>query len=272
MPASHSAFVDSIPALYDELMGPALFVPYAEDLAQRLSPAGSLRVLEVACGTGIVTRRLLDRLPPSATITATDLNEPMLAQARPKFRETDPVTWKQEDATALSFADASFDAVVCQFGWMFFPDKALAAREACRVLKPGGRLLLNVWDAIEKNDFARIAHETINRFFPGNPIRFYEIPFGFHDADALRATLADSEFEDVQIERVELESVSPAALDIARELVEGNAVLGSITERDASLVPAIRSAVASALAAECGSAPAKGRMQALVCSAVSRRG
>ncbi len=163
-------FVGSFAENYDRHMAPLIFDPYAADLAQRLSTPAGGRVLETAAGTGIVTRFLRDSLPQEVQITATDLNEAMLEQAKRKFGPRDNVTLQAEDAQALSFADNAFDALVCQFGIMFFPDKLASLREARRVLKPGGQLLFNVWDAIEYNDLLRTTNETLTALFPKGAI------------------------------------------------------------------------------------------------------
>ncbi|HXA72004.1 MAG TPA: class I SAM-dependent methyltransferase, partial [Stellaceae bacterium] len=137
-------FAGSIPALYDRHLGPMLFEPYALDMAERVARLAPKRVLEIAAGTGIVTRALSQKLP-TVPIVATDLNQPMLDHAAARL-SSERITWRQADAQALPFDDASFDVLVCQFGVMFFPDKAKAFSEARRVLAPGGRFLFNVWD------------------------------------------------------------------------------------------------------------------------------
>ena len=133
------------------------------------------RILETAAGTGMVTRALVSSLPESVSIVATDLNQPMLDHASsqlPSMR----VTWRQADAQHLPFFDGEFDAVVCQFGVMFFPDKPRAFSEAYRVLKPGGRFLFNVWDRIEENEFADIVVKSVATLFPDNPLCFWPAP------------------------------------------------------------------------------------------------
>jgi SAM-dependent methyltransferase len=123
-------FVGNIPTFYDQGLGPVFFAEFADDIARRVAASAPIRVLETAAGTGIVTRRLRDLLPREAQLTATDLNPPMLEAARGKFRAEERVTFQPADATALPFPDDSFDAVVCQFGVMFFPDKDKAYHEA----------------------------------------------------------------------------------------------------------------------------------------------
>ena len=170
-PDTDKRFAGSIPLLYENYLVPLIFEPYAEDLARRLEGRPLARVLEIAAGTGVVTRRLAAQLPASVDIVATDLNEAMLAQAR-ATGSARPVTWRQADAMSLPFADASFDAVVCQFGLMFFPDKARALAEARRVLAPGGMLAFNVWDRIEENAFAATVTMALEAVFPKDPPRF----------------------------------------------------------------------------------------------------
>jgi len=151
--SADKAFAGSIPEVYDTILVPMVFASYAEDLARRVAARRPGRVLEIAAGTGVLTRALATALPESAAIIATDLNQPMLDRAS-LVGTCRTVEWRQADAMALPFGDGSFDAVVCQFGAMFFPDKAHAFAQARRVLAPGGFLLFNVWDRIEENEFA----------------------------------------------------------------------------------------------------------------------
>ena len=235
MVEKHAVFDGSIPEYYDRHLGPMFFEPYAQDLAGRVQvPAGGT-VLEVACGTGRVTRLLRERLPESIRLTATDLNDAMLDYARRQFPEGPGITWRQADAAALPFPDGSFDAVVCQFGYMFVPDKETAMREARRVLRSGGSLLFNVWDRIEENQIARTAHETIASFFPEDPPQFYSVPFGFHDTDRIRSMLESAGFRDVRIESISYETRSPSARDASLGLIRGNPVATDI--RDRATVP-----------------------------------
>ena len=265
---SNAAFGGSIPENYDRYLGQVLFDPYAADLVARLNVPENAYVLELACGTGIVTRRLRDRLGPKAKLVATDLNDAMMSYAGRKFRREDAVEWKQADATNLPFSDQSFDAVVCQFGLMFFPDKERALRETYRVLKPGCVFLFNLWDKIETNDLPHIAHAIISKFFNDNPPDFYEVPFSLHDPQAIRSLVSSAGFSQLELSVLPLTAISPSAGAAAKGLVQGNPVIAAIKERDESRVPEIEAAVEAAVAAQCGNAPVRGRMQALVCSAV----
>jgi ubiquinone/menaquinone biosynthesis C-methylase UbiE len=268
MPANNAAFVGSIPENYDRYLGPVLFDPYATDLVARLNLPESAAVLELACGTGIVTRRLRDRLGPTARLVATDLNEAMLGYAARKFGPEEAVEWKQADATELPFANQSFDAVVCQFGLMFFPDKGKAVRETFRVLKPGGIFIFSVWDAIEHNDLPNIAHTIISKFFEDNPPDFYDIPFSFHDPETIRSLVSAAGFKEIELSLLPLPAIAPDAQGAAKGLVHGNPVIAAIKERNESSAPEIEAAIAEEVAAQFGDAPVRARMQALVCAAV----
>jgi SAM-dependent methyltransferase len=233
MSSSAAAFSGSIPEFYDRQLGPVLFEPYAADLAARLPGGEGLRVLELACGTGIVTRRLREALPASATLVATDLNQPMIEYARGAVPAAG-IDWSQADAQALPHEDGSFDVVVCQFGFMFLPDKALGFREARRVLAPGGVLLGNVWRSLDENPLLRVIHETLAAIFPDDPPRFLETPYGYA-ADRLRADLDRAGWDDVRLEDVRLEGRSPSAADYALGFVRGSPLNHELVERGADL-------------------------------------
>jgi len=269
MKDEHAQFSGSIPAAYDRYLGPLLFQPYAEDLAARLEMKENDSVLEVACGTGILTRVLRSRLPATVKLTATDLNEPMFRNAAGKFGKEEAVRWLQADACSLPFGDRIFDAVVCQFGIMFVPDKALAAREARRVLKPGGLFLFNTWDALEHNELTQIAHETIAGYFDKDPPAFYQLPFGYHDSSEIKRTLEGAGFREIHIDVVEKVSAADRVEDAAKGLVQGTPISIAITERDPSLLPVITSGVADAIKNRFGEANIRVPMRALVISALS---
>lgn len=264
MKSEHAQFSGSIPAAYDRYLGPLLFQPYAEDLAARLEMKPNSSVLELACGTGILTRVLRSRLPSTVKLTATDLNEPMFQNAADKFGKEEAVEWLQADACSLPFGDQIFAAVVCQFGIMFVPDKALAAREAYRVLKPGGLFLFNTWDAMEHNELTRIAHETIAGYFEKDPPAFYQVPFGYHDQVEITRTLEETGFREIRIEVVGKVSAAERAEDAATGLVQGTPVATQIAERDPSLVPIITQGVAAAIKKRFSEANIRVPMSAIV--------
>ena len=267
MTEANAVFAGVIPENYDRHLGAVLFEPYARDLAGRLDVKEEARVLEIACGTGIVTRHLRNRLPAGARLVATDLNPPMIDFAQRKLVGVRGIDWRPADACALPFPAASFDAVVCQFGLMFVPDKSAAFREARRVLVPGGAFLFSVWDSLERNAFARIAHETIGSLFPVDPPTFYQVPFSLHRRDELLSLLAESRFMEPHIEEVALEGLSPSAGELAIGLVEGNPTGTTIRERGGIPVGEVIEAVAAAVAREFGDRPVRLPLKALVVSA-----
>ncbi len=263
----NAAFVGSIPTNYDRNLGPLFFHHYADDLAARLPVHPGMRVLETACGTGLCTARLAARLGDHGTLVATDLNEPMLDCGRAKLPGGARLQWRQADAAKLPFEDRSFDAVVCQFGLMFLPDKAAGVAEAFRVLRPGGTYLFNVWDAIEHNAVARITHEVVASFFPTDPPQFYTIPFSLHDPTPIRDWLDAAGFRDVEWVPVAKVGASPSASDAVLGLIEGNPIYTAIMERRPQLLSEIKGAVARKLAAELGDHPMRCQLRALVFSA-----
>jgi ubiquinone/menaquinone biosynthesis C-methylase UbiE len=265
-----ACFIGDIPANYDRGMGPHLFVDYAADLARRVADARPGRVLEIAAGTGIVTRMLRDALPATTDLVASDLNPPMLDVARRKFTDGENVEFRPADATALPFPDAAFDAAVCQFGVMFFPDKDAAYREAFRVLAPGGRYHFNVWDSFDFNPFARLVHETVGRFFKADMPRFFTIPFGYHRIDPIKASLVDAGFTDISVHVRRIDQKIPNARWFAEGLILGNPIVEEICARGVADPTEIIDAVTAALRREFGQCPGRMPLQAIVFGAARR--
>ena len=169
MSNSDKVFAGSIPEVYDTYLVPLIFESYAADLAARVSAVSPEAVLETAAGSGVVPRALAPLLDANTRYVVTDLNQPMLDRAMARQAADPRIVWQQVDALKLPFEDESFDAVCCQFGAMFFPDRVAGYREARRVLRPGGRFFFNVWDSIEHNDFARVVTEAAGNIFPRDP-------------------------------------------------------------------------------------------------------
>ena len=262
-------FDGSIPEIYDRYLGALLFEPHAADIAERIAKRHPRRVLEIAAGTGIVSRQLLEALPKETSLTVTDLNAPMLEYAKTKSTvgERD-VVWRQADAQQLPFSDESFDAVVCQFGIMFFPDKLGGLLEFNRVLEKGGALIFSVWDSFDANPVQSIAHSTIGAFFEEDPPDFYKVPCGMGDkAEAVRLT-EDAGFKDIVIETVSLTGSGSSARSAAQGLVNGNPVINAIRERGTADVDEIVLALARALEVRFGPGPIEVPLRAHVVTAI----
>jgi SAM-dependent methyltransferase len=260
--SNDKVFAGSIPQMYQSLMVPLIFEPYATDIARRLAGRKLSRVLEIAAGTGVVTRALDKTLDPDVILVATDLNPAMLEQARKEGTQR-PVEWRPADAMALPFPDASFDCVVCQFGVMFFPDKVHALGEARRVLAPGGILLFNAWDRIEENDFAHAIAGALARLFPADPPRFMaRTPHGYHDVELIRRDVASAGFAHASLETLPARSRAARPLDPAIAYCQGTPWRGEIEARG-SLEEATRVS-ADAIALRFGTGAVDGKIQAHV--------
>lgn len=259
-------FSGSIPEYYDSCMGTAIFEPFAADLVQRLPARPPGDVLEVACGTGIVTRQLRERLDPSVRLVATDLSKAMLDYARRKLREPDGVEWREADACKLPFADGEFGAVVCAFGIMFAPDRPAAFREARRVLKDGGTFVFNVWDRIEETPHALANAAVVESFFPGDPEMRFTTPYEMHDPALLRVLLADAHFQEVRIEKKRIQVDGVSARSIATGQIRGTPRSLLIEKRGVSLDEVIDRAAAE-LAKVGGADPYRSHAQAVVVEA-----
>ena len=269
MTDSDTRFAGSIPVLYEHYLVPMIFAPYAADLVRRVAERKPRRILEIAAGTGVVTRALADALP-DAEIVATDLNPAMLEQAR-KIGTSRPVEWRQADAMALPFADGEFDAVACQFGVMFFPDKPHAFAEARRVLKPGGMFLFNAWDRIEDNDFADAISDALEGVFPDDPPRFMaRTPHGYHDIDLVARDLAAGGFAlPPRIETVARRSRAGSPRIVAVAYCQGTPWRNEIEARDAAKLEAATDAAEAEIARRFGTGVVDGRIQAIVVEVVS---
>ena len=264
MVAADKVFAGSIPELYDRLLVPLIFEPYARDLAGRVAAASPQDALETAAGTGVLTRALTKRLAAGTRLTATDLNQPMLDQAAKQTPDRG-IVWRQADALALPFADRSFDAVACQFGVMFFPDKVQGYREARRVLKPGGRFLFNVWDKIADNEFADVVTQALAEVFPNDPPRFMaRTPHGYHDVNKIREELAAAGFTGVAVHTIAERSKAPSPRDPAVAYCQGTPLRNEIEARDASGLENATRKAAEALERRFVGGAVDGRIQAHV--------
>lgn len=262
-PNTDKVFAGSIPRLYEAHLVPLIFEPYAADLANRLAVRTVTRVLEIAAGTGVATRRLASVLPDDVSIVATDLNQPMLDHAA-AIGTKRLVEWRQADAMQLPFRDGMFDAVVCQFGVMFFPEKAKAFSEARRVLRSGGVFIFNVWDRIEENEFADTVTTALAAFFPQDPPRFLaRTPHGYCDHPTIERDLAGGGFTAApRISTVAARSRASSARDPAVAYCQGTPLRSEIEARDASRLGEATDVAAEAIARKFGRGAVDGKIQA----------
>jgi ubiquinone/menaquinone biosynthesis C-methylase UbiE len=276
MPTSQ-AFAGSVPRTYHAFLGPLIFEAYARDTAARLAPKAGERVLELACGTGIVTREILaaiGRAGGDGPFTATDLSQGMIDVALQEMgggtgSGTDPrLKFQAADACGLPFADKSFDAVACQFGVMFFPDKEKAMREARRVLAPGGRLVFNVWDGLAANPIPRVVHEAATAAAtPGPTLFLARGPYGYADVREIERATRAGGFTNVEVTKVQFPCVAQAAEDAARGFLEGTPLGAELAQRGIADIAPLREHAAKALAEEFGDRPCRSTMRAIVVTA-----
>jgi len=251
-----------MPEVYDRLLGPAFFHPFAVEVARRAAGLGGSEVLELAAGTGVATRELVAALPDAA-VTATDLNRAMVvwgSRAVPQAR------WAVADAQRLPFVPGRFDLVACQFGVMFFPDRPAAFAQARRVLAPGGRLLFTTWDTVERHGFARAVLAGVHHAFPTDPPTFMEdVPHGYHDLDRVVADVRAGGFTEVEVDTVTLTGHARSAADIAVGLCTGSPLRAGIESRaDLRTTTAL---VEEVVTAQLGTGPVSAEMTAHVVEA-----
>lgn len=267
-PGGDSRFAGAIPQLYEQYLVPLIFEPYAVDMASRVARFQPSTVLEVAAGTGVVTRRLAEALAGDVSIVATDLNQPMLDRAA-AVGTVRPVEWRHADAMQLPFPDHAFDVVVCQFGVMFFPDRAKAYAESRRVLRPGGHFLFSVWDRIEENEFADVVTQALEVPFPDDPPRFLaRVPHGYHDQAAIARDLASGGYSHAPaFDTVTARSRADGPDVPAIAYCQGTPLRGEIEARAASRLDEVTGVAEAALARVFGAGAVDGKIQAHVVAA-----
>lgn len=264
MVGSDTGFTGSIPQLYDRHLGAVFFEPFAADLAARLGRITSGRLLEVAAGTGIATAAILACLPDGVQLVATDLNQAMLDYARTK-PELERAVLEQADALALPYEDASFDAIACQFGVMFFRDHVAGFREMHRVLKPGGLLVFNVWDRLASNLLMHATVDGLARRYPHHTSWFLDrVPCGYRNPDEIRANLASAGFVDCTIETIRMTARVPSARDAAIGQCQGTPMRAEIEALDPCGLETATEAAADEIARHFGEGAFTVEMQALV--------
>ncbi len=268
MVATDKVFAGSIPEFYDRYLVPLIFESYASDLATRIAAASPSDVLETAAGTGALTTAMVSRLPAQTRIVASDLNQAMLDYASAKPALANRIAWKQADAQALTFDDATFDVVTCQFGMMFLPDRIKGYSEARRVLRPGGRFIFAVWDHISNNHFADVVTKSLAGLFPQDPPVFLaRTPHGHHDTARIRQELSAGGLRNVAVETIHHTSRASSASDVALAYCQGTPLRNEIVERDASGLEEATRVATEALTKRYGKGEIEGLVSAHVITA-----
>lgn len=261
------SFNKSIPQNYEDYLTPFIFDPYAEDLLERIGTrAGTTslnNVLELACGTGAVTRQLLAHLPSAAQLIATDLQPDMLNVAK-RHLSASNLTWDTVDMTNIPYAANQFDLIVCQFGLMLVPDKLKALTEMHRVLRPGGHLLFSVWSDIRHNQLWDITSSVIESFTDINPMLQDPGPFSMADVNIGLEGLKKAGFPDAKVTAVNKTGKIETAAMAVKGITEGLPVFTALSQKDPSLTAKVQAALEHELVNRLGDYPLQSSLQALV--------
>lgn len=267
-PEADLIFDGSIPEIYDKYLVPLIFEPYAEDLVTRLNDLGPSALLEIAAGSGVVTRAMAKHLPASVSITASDLSEAMLDKAR-SIGTARPVDWRQADVMDLPFEDATFDVAVCQFGVMFFPDRRAAFAEVARVLRPGGVFLFSVWDNLEENEFAAVVTSSLSTLLgDDSPTFLVRTPHGYFDEATIQADVAAGGFSSpAGFDAVEARSRADTAEIPAIAYCHGTPLRSLLEQRGPEMLAAATAAATAAIEERFGAVDIDGKTRAYVVTA-----
>jgi ubiquinone/menaquinone biosynthesis C-methylase UbiE len=251
---------------YEKYSGPVFFEPYALEVANRIDTSAVKVALEIACGTGRVTRHLRSVIAPEAKLIATDLSPDMLQVAKEELKDL-PIEWQVADAQELAFENHNIDLIVCCFGYMFVPEKIKAFKEAFRVLRQGGTLLFTTWDRLELNGATHIHRQVIKKFLGGELPDSYKTAFSMNNEDEINGWLTQAGFTEIKIERVDKTAVSPSAKRVAEGLAFGGSIFDDIFKQNPDWLPQIQAEIENLLVEKYGDAPVKSPMRALISSA-----
>lgn len=267
MGGERNLFAGSIPVNYERYLGPLLFEPNALELTKRINAAAINDVLEIACGTGRVTRHLVDLLAGKANIVATDYSEEMINIAKDSLLANN-IKFMQADMQSLPFADNSFDLVVCQFGVMFVPDKPKAFKEIFRVLRQGGTFLFNTWDSLENNEATAIVDKAITNYFNESAPPFFHLPHSMYIKEELEKLMKDAGFGEATVEKISIDSISPSAADIAKGFVFGTPMYNELIKLDPASPEILVDMATGMLIKVYGDGMIKTRISAFLCKCI----
>ena len=242
-------FIGNVPENYERHLVPSIFAPWAHDLIEAATLRPGERVLDIACGTGIVARTVARTLGGNASVVGLDLSAPMLAAARSAAKaEGVSAEWQEGSAVNLPLAGATFDVAFCQQGLQFFPDRPAALREMYRVLAPSGRLVLSVWRGIERSPgFAVLADALTRHVSPEAGTLMTSGPFGLSDPEALRTVVAGASFCEITIRPVVKILRFPSPEEFVLRYVAGSALASLVGDADDDARAALRTEVNAGL-------------------------
>jgi ubiquinone/menaquinone biosynthesis C-methylase UbiE len=253
-------------AHYDHFLGPLFFEPYAIEVAKRIDPATVSIALEIAAGTGRVTRHIRERIATTAKLIASDISEEMLTEAKKQLSHPD-IDWQIIDAQQLPFSDNSIDLVVCCFGYMFVPDRPKAFAEAYRVLKPGAMLLFTTWDKLEHNTASYASRSLAEEYLKSPLPDSYNQAVSMSEEDVIRPLLEDAGFSKMFIEKVAQVSVCATAKKAATGLVDGGFIFKEIRQQNPEWIDEIKTRLENELSEKFGAAPMRAPMSAVMIQA-----
>ena len=256
-------FSGSVPKHYDQFSGPMFFEPYAIEVSNRIDPSSVNVALELASGTGRVTRHLRTLLPSTTKLIASDISSDMLAVAKEKLKALD-INWEMIDAQQLPFEDESIDLVVCCFGYMFVQDKLKAFTEAYRVLRPDGMLLFTTWDKLELIGASFVYRNIAKRYLKEPLPDSYNLPFSMYDESAIKEMLQEVGFSKVSIEKVSKLSVSATAKEASEGLTQAGVIYTAIMSQNPEWFNEIKALVEKELSGKFGEAPMVAPMSAVI--------
>jgi ubiquinone/menaquinone biosynthesis C-methylase UbiE len=248
---------------YEDYLGAFLFEPFAVDLTARLNLDGVSKVLELACGSGRLTKHIAEALPPNIEFTATDLSSDMISVAKTKVT-SDRVIWSTADMMDLPFVNESFDLIVCQFGLMLVPDQMKALAEILRVLKPGGKVVFNTWTDRDYNKVWAIGDKVLHSFFGENIVGQNPGPFALGDKDTVFEMLKTTGFSETNATTLECIGETDSAANVAYGFIHGLPIGGFVQKRGAELMPQIIKALEENYRSELGDHPVKAPQKALI--------
>ena len=193
---------DSVAKLYDKILVPSLFKPWAIHLIENNHPWEGKMVLDLACGTGVVTKELACNISPNGRVIALDINSQMLDIAKSKCKEwANHIDFIEGSCESMAIADSSLDVVVCQQGFQFFPNKQAATHEIHRVLKPGGRVIISTWCPVSECEIFGIICEALETLDENEISQMMRVPFDFMTQSELQKSFSSAGFSNIEVSK-----------------------------------------------------------------------